>query len=349
MTANGVMGEIQVLMQAGHRYHEQGNHKQSLEQYRKAIALATPLGDAELMAILFWHTGIAYRDCDNYHHAAELVGAALAMIPSELKERELVSLRASIRKGLAIIFESIFGAQKPEVLELLEQSRQEFQEIGKDGQVANVLQHIGGLYIELERYDEAGATLQEALRLARKASDEQLEGWILGNLSDLEMEQGDYAMALDLAERSRQKAVNVGDKEAEGDTWVNEAYISKRMSHLDKALIAAQKALDIFTENHNLRRTISARRALAAVLREMKRHDEVVEQLNQALRIANRLDLYRDQARINLALAKSELARRNLGLVMKHATDARRLADEQDMYDLVEQADELLRCCTNQE
>lgn len=342
--------QIQGLILAGQQYHVQGRHDRALEQYRKAIALAAPLGDAGLMALLLWHAGTEYRDCDHYHHAAQLLGAALVMIPQQIQEPQVIALRAGIQKGLAITFTDIFGPQKPELLELLQQSCQQFRQLGQDGQVANVLQHIGGLYTALGRYAEADAALCEALTLARKAGDEQLEGWILDDMSDLEMERGDYAMALELAERARAKARTVGDREAEGDTWVTEARVRLRMGHLDEALVAAQTALDLYTENHNVRRCIRAHRAMAAVLTEMKQYDKAAEHLARALRLATRLDLYRDQAYVHLELAKVEQRRRNLGLAAQHAADARQLAAEQGWDDLLEQADEILRdCATKQE
>jgi hypothetical protein len=44
-----------------------------------------------------------------------------------------------------------------------------------------------------------------------------------------------------------------------------------------------------------------------------------------------------------------ELARHNVGLAQEHASEARRLAHECDLDDLLDQADDLLRRCTWEE
>ena len=341
--------EIQSLIDSGRRFHQQGNHYRALLEYRKAFALAMASANSAWMPLLYWLLGSEYRDCDEYHRAAEMLAAALAMLSSVEGTPEVIRLRASIRKTLAITLEDIYGAQKLEVLQLLEEARQEFRQLDEPGQVANVCQHIGGVYLRMKRLEEADAALREGLSLAHQAGDAQLESWILDDVAHLEMERGQYAMALELAERARAKALAVEDREAEGDTWVTEARVRLRMRHLEEALSAAQTALNLYTENHNRRRSITARRALAAVLMEMKRYEEAVGHLSRALRTARQLDLCQEQAHVHFALAEAELARHNAGLAREHASEARRLAHECGLDDLPDQADDLLRRCTWEE
>jgi len=337
--------DIQSLIDSGRRFHQQGDHYRALLEYRKAFVLAMASANSGWMPLLYWLLGSEYRDCDEYHRAAEMLAAALAMLSGVEEKPEIIRLRASLRKTLAITLEDIYGAQKPEVLQLLEEARQEFQQLDEPEQVANICQHIGGVYLRMKRLGQADAALQEGLSLARQAGDAQLESWILDNMAHLEMEHGQYAMALELAERAREKALAVGDREAEGDTWVTEARVRLQMRHLEEAFSAAQTALDLYTENHNRRRSITARRALAAVLMEMKRYEEAVGHLSRALRTARQLDLCQEQAHVQLALAEVELARHNVGLAQEHASEARRLAHECDLDDLLDQADDLLRRC----
>lgn len=341
--------DIQSLIESGRRFHRQGDHYRALQEYRKAFALVMASQNTGWMPMMYWLLGGEYRDCDEYHRAAEMLAAALAMLPAGEQAPEIVRLRASIRKTLAITLEDIYGARKPEVLQLLEEARQEFQQLGELGQVANVCQHIGGVYLAMDRLEQADAALEEGLTLTRQAGDEQLESWILDDIAHLEMKRGEYALALELAERARKKALAVGDREAEGDTWITEARVRLKMYHPQEALSAAQCALELYTENHNRRRSITARRTLAAVLMEMKHHDDAIGHLQKALRTARQLELNRDRAYVLLDTARLELARRNFGLAREHASEARRLAHSLDLDDLVAEADDLLRRCFEEE
>lgn len=201
----------------------------------------------------------------------------------------------------------------------------------------------------MNRLEQADAALEEGLTLARQAGDEQLESWILDDIAHLEMKRGEYVLALELAERARKKALAVGDREAEGDTWITEARVRLKMCHLDEALSAARRALDLYTENHNRRRSITARRILAAVLMEMKRHDDAIEHLQRALRSVRQLELEPERAYVFMDMARLELARRNFGLARHYASEARRLAESLGLDDLVAEADDLLRRCLEEE
>lgn len=346
MAIEETLAEIKALMEECQRLHEQGRHLLSLQCYQKAVTLAAPLGDAGLMAVLFQHIGSEHRDCDNYHHAADVLIAALALVPDV---EEAIPLRASIKKVLAITFEDIYGPYKPEVLQLLEEARADWEHLKHEGQEANVLQHMGGLYTQIGRYAEADRTLQEALRKARAAGDEQLVGWILDDMAELEIERNEWGVALDLTRQARNKAVLVGDREAEADTWVTEARVLLRMGHADEARSAADKALALYTENHNLRRTIRARRHIAKILAHQNQLPDAVQVLDQGMDTAARLDLRRDQALLHLDLGELELRRRNYGLAHQHAIRARALAEEENMPDLLRQADDLLRRCAEEE
>lgn len=346
MGVEDILAEIKALMEQGQRHHERGQHLLSLQCYQKAIPLAAPLGDASLMAALLQHAGSEHRDCDNYHHAVELLVAALALVPDI---EEAIPLRASIKKVLAITFKDVFGPYKPEVLQLLEESRADYVHLGYEGQEANVLQHIGGVYIQTGRYAEADGVLQEALRKARAARDEQLVGWILDDMAELEIERNEWGTALEMARQARRKAQSVGDKEAEADTWITEGRVLLRMDQTDEALAAVGKALALYTDNQNLRRTIRARRHVARVLVRQGHLDDAVATLEAAMDTAARLDLRRDQAILHLDLGDVELARRNYGLAHQHTARARGLADDENLPDLLDNADDLLCRCHDEE
>lgn len=342
MAEDQLQEELKRRLEECVRYHQEGRHRLSLRCYQQVMALVAPSGDAATMAYLLSAIGIEYRDCDDYHHAAELLVTALTIVP---RLEETMGLQASIRKKLAIVFEDIYGPQRPEVLQLLKESLEDYRQLGEIGQEANVLQHIGGSLVQLKQLNEAERVLTEALEKAHAAGDIQLEGWIFDDLADLEVERNDYGMALEYTRKAREKARSVGDLEAEGDTWVNEARVQLRMEYPETALEHAERALKLYTEAKNQRRTIRARRHVAKAYIRLDKLDDAHAALERAIRTAVGLDLPRDRVLLLLDLGSVELEQRNLGLAHQHAVEARALAEQEGMSDLVDEADELLRKC----
>lgn len=340
MGIEDLVAEINELIEQGRCYHEQGRHQLSLQSYQKAIQLGLPLGNQILMASLLWCAAGEHRDCDNYHHAVDLLLPAMMMLPDI---DEAIPLRANIKKVLAITFKDIFGAYKPEVLQLLEEARDDWVKLQQEIGEANILQHIAGVYIQTGRYPEADGMLQQALRKAQAANDHHLIGWILDDMAEVEIERSEWGTALELARQARRIAESVSDTEAEADTWITEGRVLLRLEKSEDALEAHKKALNLYTNNKNLRRAIRALRHIARVLLKMERLADAVNMLEEAMDIAARLDLRHDQAMLHLDLGEVELARKNYGLTNQHAARARGIADDQNLPDLLGHADDLLR------
>jgi tetratricopeptide (TPR) repeat protein len=330
------------LLKQCRSYHRRGQHVRALDCYRQCIAQAATERDPLLLAMLLAETGGEHRDCDNYDHAIELLVASLALIPDD-DDGAAASLRAQTKRMLAITFGDKYGPEKPEVLMLLEESRADCVASGNLAGEANVLQHIGGCYLDLGRLEEADLTLGRALDKAAKADEEQLKGWIFNDMARLEFARDDWGQALELARRSRAIAVAEQDREAEAHTFMTEAQVQHRMGDWAGAMRLATQALTLYTGNDNLRSTILARRTLAQLARE---HHDLAESralLDQALNMATRLHLERLQIQIHLDLAELKIESHDYEAAHQHAITARSLAEEEHLEELLHEADDLLR------
>jgi tetratricopeptide (TPR) repeat protein len=337
-----ILEKIHHLRQQGYTYHVQGQHTLALQQYQQAIKLAVPLGDGQLLAYLLRCAASEHRDCDNYHHAVDLLLKALFILQFA---GEAIELRASIKKLLAITFKDIFGPQKPEVLQLLQEARDDYVQLGNVGQEANILQHIGGAYVQLDLLAEADGILTDAFNKATQAKDAQLQGWILDALAELEIERSEWGLALDYTRKAREKVRTVEDTEGEGDTWITEARILVRMGHIEEALEAAQQALKLYTANKNLRRSIRARRHVAKILGKQGEIEESLDVLQEALKTAKRLELHHDQVLLYLQLGRGELMRKNIDRAIEYGKQALALAESEGLSRLMFEANELMKRC----
>lgn len=329
------------LLKQCRSYHRRGQHVRALDCYRQCIAQAATEQDPLLLAMLLAEAGGEHRDCDNYDHAIELLVAALALIPAD--DVAAAPLRAQAKRMLAITFGDKYGPEKPEVLTLLEESRADCVASGNLAGEANVLQHIGGCYLDLGRLGEADLTLGRALDKAARAGDEQLKGWIFNDLARMEIARDDWGQALELARRSRAIAAAEHDMEAEADTFMTEARIQHRMGDWAVSVRLATQALALYTANDNLRSTILARRQLSQLAREHHDLTESRAQLDQALSTATRLHLERLQIQIHLNLAELEIESHDYEAAHQHAINARSLAEEEHLEELLHDADDLLR------
>src|SRR5690349_19741551 len=328
--------ELEKLLEEAKRNHVAGKHSRALHIYQHAISLAAPFAGRGAVAQLLTLAAGEYRDCDDYHHAADLLVAALVMIPADL-----MAVRAQTKRLLAITLYDIFGTRRPDVLTLLQESREDFIAIGEQKMEANVLQHIAGYNIQLGRLREADRQLEQASNMA--GDDVQLQGWILGDMADLELERSQLGLALDLARRSRVKAREVGDVEGEADTWITESRISFALGFTDDALAAAQVALNLYIENENRARAIRAKEQVAMALSRLGKLEDAAQQLEEALTLATRLDLRPTQAKLHIALAKLAWARGGREEACKHAITAKGLASSDELADRVDAAGQFLR------
>ena len=225
---------------------------------------------------------------------------------------------------------------------MLEEAKLDCVTTGNLAAEANVLQHIGGCYLELGKLDEADRVLGEALEKATKAEAQQLTGWIFNDLARVEIQRNEWGQALELARRSRVIADITGDQEAEANTLMTEALVRSRMGHWTDSVKIATQALTLYTQNDNLRQTVHVRRHLSKLLNERQRFDEARAMLGEALRTAVRLHLERYQVLIHLDMAKLEIENRDYQAAHQHAVTARLLAEEEELTELLNEADAFL-------
>jgi tetratricopeptide (TPR) repeat protein len=338
---------ISQLIEEGRQLHREGRHEHALRKYQKAIEHAHAHHDPRFVALL--HLAAAeHRDCDRYHHAVELLLVALQFFTYDGNSNDevpegLLRARAEIKKLLAIIIEDVYGPRRPQVLQLLEESRREFAALNEPLAEANILDHIGGCYTTLGNLEAAELSLTAAYDKARAGSATQLESWILNSFARLAIKRADYGAAFDYADQALSRAQSIADAESEADALVVRSSVFQRTMQLPEARQSAERALALYIDIQDRRRSIRARRQLARVLALQGEQPRARTVLEEALHIASLLFLYGDQCAIHLQLGELELSEGNIIAVYSHISAARNVADTNDLFDLVDRADQLSR------
>jgi tetratricopeptide (TPR) repeat protein len=136
----------------------------------------------------------------------------------------------------------------PEALEAATQTLGLLDRTAQEATRADVLSHLGILYREQHRYDEAVASLDEAARLYRASEDTHGEGLVLRTLGHVLNKRRQLDDAEEVLERAALLLHEAGDRANAG--WVHNNLISVQgaLWHETAALAHFEQARDIFTD-----------------------------------------------------------------------------------------------------
>ncbi|WP_344904523.1 tetratricopeptide repeat protein [Actinomadura meridiana] len=173
---------------------------------------------------------------------------------------------------------------------------------------ADVLSHLGTLYRESHRYDEAEHCLDQAAEIFRAVADPHGEGLVLRTLGHVQFWRRD----LDGAEITLTRAISllssVGDQAAEGWSHNNLCSVRGAQWRYEDAEQHHQEALRIFERIEHRQGQAWAHNHLGRILRQYGRTAEAIEHNSQALELFVEIgDLYgRGWALVHLGVARQD-------------------------------------------
>ncbi|MGH3243299.1 MAG: tetratricopeptide repeat protein [Spirillospora sp.] len=174
---------------------------------------------------------------------------------------------------------------------------------------ADVLSHLGTLYRETHRYDEAEHCLNQAAEIFRAAADPHGEGLVLRTLGHVQFWRRD----LDGAEATLTRAIDllhsVGDQAAEGWAHNNLCSVRGAQWRYDEAERQHQEALRIFQRIGHPQGEAWARNHLGRILRQYGRINEAIDHNERALGLFTEIgDLYGEGwALVHLGVARRDV------------------------------------------
>jgi len=136
-------------------------------------------------------------------------------------------------------------------LDHFERSLRLMEKIGDKKGIADGLNNIGRIYMDLGEYQKAMDHCQRSSRIYGEIGDQYGVANALNNMGRVYMDQGDYARAIDQYERSLRIMKKTGDKDGVGNALNNIGLTYAAQGAYSKALIYYQRSLKIFDEIHD--------------------------------------------------------------------------------------------------
>ncbi|MBO2456345.1 tetratricopeptide repeat protein [Actinomadura violacea] len=176
---------------------------------------------------------------------------------------------------------------------------------------ADVLSHLGTLYRETHRYDEAEDCLRQAVEIFRAAADAHGEGLVLRTLGHVQFWRRDLDDAAATLTRAVDLLRSAGDRAAEGWSHNNLTSVRGAQWRYTEAERHHQQALNLFEQIEHRQGQAWAHNHLGRILRQYGRTDEAVEHNREALRTFEDIgDLYgKGWALLHLGAALQDIDR----------------------------------------
>lgn len=275
------LGEIKFVTNYGFVLNMQGFYDSTLAMNLYAVELSRKIGDSVYLAKTLFNTGTSYRLKNEfgtavkyYEEGRRLVGKfgnkAMEAQANDILQ-SLYSSMKQYRKGVSYGLAAVKGLKLS----------------GSTILLGTAYNNLGLNYAFLRLYDSARLCYNEALKIAIRTGDQNMETAQYLNMSDISFKQGNHADA---------------------------------KPYLDKALSLAKK-LDLFEAE------AIALKGLAFYHKDIRNYELSKIYADSALDIANRLDFKQEKLSIYTHMANISFAMQNITQGNQYAQMARALSD----------------------
>ena len=157
-----------------------------------------------------------------------------------------------------------------------------FDEVGDPAGQATALRVLGGLYDDLERYDEAAVALRGALEKAERVGSAEEIGGSLINLGVTQTHQGQFEAAVASNLRALDEFERIGHLSGRAVANVNLADNLGRLGEAERALAHADQALEITERAGHQLLMADAMKTKAGILLGQGRREDALEASERA-------------------------------------------------------------------
>ncbi len=254
-------------------------NREAVEMYRKFIARGD---DPEKVREARLDLGDVFGLMADWQEAIALYDEVIASTET-LPNRPLLG-RTLSRKG----FIRHRMGENTGALECLSEARDIFSELGNDAGLSGVMNNIGTVYIDLNRYQEAVSVLESALALAVGSGAEEEEMFICSNLGLIYQRMNHLEKAADYFKRSISTAERLNRRR--NIALLNYGNVKYMQSRVDEAEAIYREAMEIAGEMGDRHVARVLMNNIAAIHSARGEFAEALEMFTGALNLARSMN-----------------------------------------------------------
>ncbi|MFN4290400.1 MAG: diguanylate cyclase domain-containing protein [Permianibacter sp.] len=321
LAARSASNEIKVeaLLQRAQSFKNAAKPAEALALLRQALVLVEQVQDLGVRYATHNMAAILYSDTSDFENALQQHLKALPLAEQSGDKREQRELQTLNNLGVLYL-----NLRHPEqALAYLQRAKPLAIKRNSRSMLATIAANTGYALSSLGRHDEAAASYQQALQLARELGDERSESIALVNLSDDALqrqawtEAADYARAALLIAQKRKDRTNEAIAHANiGLALAGQGLIRQGLQELQLAQEQLQALADIATEElvqAEIARISEQAGLLPLAVTALKRQLQIREQLYSEARqravteLQERFDASARQKQIELLARENQL------------------------------------------
>jgi putative nucleotidyltransferase with HDIG domain len=181
-----------------------------------------------------------------------------------------------------------------------------YRAMGMAAEVCHVLNNVGLVNTQFERWDDADHAYDEALRVARLLGDHGTQMYIEVNRAEWSVAQNDFASARCACDRAMQLVSLVTDAPAVGELYKVYGVIDRQRGDHAAAERHLARAHEIATARQDKVLLADTTKELAELHRQQGRNRDALQCLNRAHRLYTQLRARRDLADIDRRMGRLE-------------------------------------------
>lgn len=271
---------FRAILEIGIENFFQGNYNQSLENYHKALEIATEINDKELISEVYSALGIVYKNQGEYALALEYYEKALATA-IELQDTSWI---AACYANAGNVYRRLTNYTK--ALDYFLKALKVFEQKGETRRMAISYMNIGNLHEDQNDFKTALEYFSRALQLSYGTNDKKRISECLMNIGNIYSGEEEYDIARDYYRQSFAINEEMGFEHIIDDCYKYIGNTYEKEGNYEKAIENYNKSYNIAKKENDKLTTAEILGNLSNIYLQKKDYPKSLEYANKSLKIS---------------------------------------------------------------
>ncbi len=257
-------------------YEKKDNYEQGLQYYQQCSDKLNFDADATESLILWRYRGVCHRSHSQYEKSLECFQQAIAIARQSKNFKAECNLLWNIGNSYQE------WGKYAEAIAHHEQSRDLYQQLGKESDVANQWDWISDCYRDWGKYQQALEAQQQNLAICQRLEDKSGIASAYYQFGRIYKAWNKYAEAIAHHEESRDLYQQLGKESDVAGQWLWISVCYRDWGKYEQALAVQQQSLVIYKRLENQPNIASAYFRLGRIYQEWNKYEEAIAQYEQS-------------------------------------------------------------------